>query len=280
MADQARSLARASHEPALHDELVTLALAELAPGDFFREFLRRMLDALTLPTGTIWTRNDAGDFVQQVQFNPGKLDLQLEGQARALHDDLLRQAIQSAQPIYTVPQEESEDSESIPLTGVGIWVLPLFREGKVHGLLEVWSRPEEGNFLGPALIRFSDIVPVFWQHEKQRQIDQQETWNRIDAFARRIHTSLHPTEVAFLVANEGRQLIGCDRLSVALKQGRQAKIEALSGVEKVDNRSNLVKRMRRLCDRVIAWGEPLRFRGERDDTLPPDLLKELDSYLE
>ena len=42
-------------------------------------------------------------------------------------------------------------------------------------------------------------------------------WVQLEGFARAIHSSLNPTEVAFQVANEGRRLIQCDRVSVAAR---------------------------------------------------------------
>ncbi|HZY88892.1 MAG TPA: hypothetical protein VFE78_28970, partial [Gemmataceae bacterium] len=90
----------------------------------------------------------------------------------------------------------------------------------------------------------------------------------------------NPTEVAYLVANEGRRLIECDRVSVAVRRGGQkATIEAVSGADVVEKRSNLVQLMRKLSERVIEWGEKLVFKGAKDDSLPPKVLDALDAYL-
>src|SRR5262249_42667651 len=109
---------------------------------------------------------------------------------------------------------------------------------------------------------------------------QQQVWTQVEAFARQIHNSLHPTEVAYQVANEGRRLVECDRVSVATRQyGSKARIEAVSGADVVERRSNLVRLMRSLCEQVMNWGEKLIFNGERDDSLPPKVLSSLDAYL-
>ena len=49
-----------------------------------------------------------------------------------------------------------------------------------------------------------------------------------EGFAANVHASLNVTEVAYTVANEGRRLVQCDRLSVAVREGRKVKIEAVS----------------------------------------------------
>ena len=37
--------------------------------------------------------------------------------------------------------------------------------------------------------------------------------------------------------------------------------------------------MRKLCDKVMHWGEKLVFTGTKDDSLPPQVLEALDAYL-
>jgi hypothetical protein len=108
---------------------------------------------------------------------------------------------------------------------------------------------------------------------------QQQLWTQLEAFSRQVHGSLNPVEVAYLVANEGRRLIECDRVSVGVRRGRKVTIDAISGADVVEKRSNLVLLMRKLTDRVIKWGEKLVFTGTKDDALPPKVLEALDAYL-
>jgi hypothetical protein len=108
---------------------------------------------------------------------------------------------------------------------------------------------------------------------------QEQLWTQLETFSREIHASLDPVRVAYTVANEGRRLIGCDRLSVATVQNRKCKIEAVSGSDIVEKRSNLVVLMRALVDAVLKWGERLVYQGTKDDSLPPDVLNALDDYL-
>src|SRR5205807_2251217 len=68
-------------------------------------------------------------------------------------------------------------------------------------------------------------------------------------------------------------------VSVALRYGNNTRIEAVSGADVVERRSNLVKLMRILCDRVLSWGEKLVFQGQQDDSLPPKVLEALNNYL-
>src|SRR6202008_4267197 len=97
-----------------------------------------------------------------------------------------------------------------------------------------------------------------------------KVFTQVEAFARLIHTSLNPTEVAYHVANEGRKLVECDRLCVGVRHARsKVTVEAVSGADVVEKASTHVRRLRYLMESVLQWGEPLVFKGTKDAGLPP-----------
>jgi hypothetical protein len=61
--------------------------------------------------------------------------------------------------------------------------------------------------------------------------------------------------------------------------GGRAHVEAVSGADVVEKRSNLVRLMRALFDGVLNWGEKLVYSGTKDESLPPKVLHALDAYL-
>ncbi len=98
----------------------------------------------------------------------------------------------------------------------------------------------------------------------------ERTFTQIESFARLIHGTLNPTEVAYHVANEGRKLVECDRLCVGVRHARQrVTVEAVSGADVVEKASTHVRRLRFLMEAVLQWGEPLMFKGAKDAGLPP-----------
>jgi hypothetical protein len=110
-------------------------------------------------------------------------------------------------------------------------------------------------------------------------VGQQTLWTQLESFARQIHGSLNPMEVGYHVANEGRRLIDCDRVNVGQRLGKKTHVEAISGADVVEKRSNLVRLMATLFDKVLVWGEKLIYQGAKDDSLPPAVLQALDAYL-
>ncbi|MFV2068521.1 MAG: efflux RND transporter periplasmic adaptor subunit, partial [Pirellulales bacterium] len=100
-----------------------------------------------------------------------------------------------------------------------------------------------------------------------------------DEFARAIHETLDLRQTAYTVANEAQRLIGCDRVSVAIRKGNRCKIEAVSGQDLFDTRSNVVTMLGKLATKVVATGEPLWYSGSTDD-MPPQVEDAIHEYVD
>ena len=162
--------------------------------------------------------------------------------------------------------------------------MPILLNNQVAGFLEVWQTPDRPAAAVPGFLQFmsgmADLAARYARNQLMGQmVGQQQIWTQLEAFSRQIHASLKPMEVSYLVANEGRRLVDCDRVSVGIRQGRKASVEAVSGSDIVEKRSNLVVLMRKLFDAVLTWGEKLVYTGAKDDSLPPAVLHALDGYL-
>ncbi len=81
------------------------------------------------------------------------------------------------------------------------------------------------------------------------------------------------------MANDGKRLVGCDRLSVAMKIGGRVMVEAVSGQEVVEQRANLVRELTRLCKAVIRSGEDLVYTGNTEG-FAPDIRDALELYVD
>ena len=153
------------------------------------------------------------------------------------------------------------------------------------GLIEVFQGSNRPAAAVPGFLQYmklmAELAGRYQRAQMLRQMTgQEQLWTQLETFARQVHVSLNPIEVAYVVANEGRRLIDCDRVSVGIRLGKRTRIEAISGADVVEKRSNLVQRMRALVDGVLRWGEKLVFTGVKDDSLPPDVYAALVSYLE
>jgi hypothetical protein len=170
------------------------------------------------------------------------------------------------------------------LTEYTLLLIPVLVEKQLAAILEVWIDPNRPPAAQRGMMQLlgacAELVGRYLHHQQLRQIlGQQQVWSQLEAFARQVHGSLNPREIAYVVANEGRRIIECDRVSVATRLGQATRIEAVSGVDVVEKRSVLVRSMRELCHQVMNWGETLTYTGKKDESLPPQVLKALDAYL-
>jgi hypothetical protein len=272
----------------LFEEVARLAEMDLPPNEFYAEFLKRLLMALGAPAGAVWGRTAQGNLQLQFQINMRQVGYDATDEGRESHDELLRQAVLNPRPLHLPPHSAGAPGEGgvapgNPTAYLNLLV-PVVVDNQVAGLLEVWHQPDRHPNAIPGFLQFmtrmAEMATRYARNQMLRQmVGQQQLWVQLEGFARDCHASLNPVEVAYRVANDGRRLIDCDRVSVGIRYGRKVTVEAISGADVVEKRSNLVVLMRKLFDAVIKWGEKLIYSGKKDDSLPPAVQKALDAYL-
>jgi len=275
----------------LRDEVARLSESDIEPGNYYGEFLMRVLQALAAPAGAVWIRTPQGNLQLQFQIQMQQVGLDRSEAARQGHDELLRQTVQNSKPVYLAPHSSGAKGEGP--SGVAaanpteylLLLVPIVLNNQVAGLVEVWQSPDRHPSAIQGFMQFlthmAELASRYMRHRLLGEMTgQQQLWTQLETFARQVHASLNPVEVSYVVANEGRRLIDCDRVSVGIRQGQRTRIEAISGADVVERRSNLVQRMRALVEGVLKWGEKLVFSGVKDDSLPPDVYAALDAYLE
>ena len=114
------------------------------------------------------------------------------------------------------------------------------------GLVEIFQRFEAGAEAQAGYLRFlSQMCELAGDFLKSHQLrhfsDRQTLWTQLEDFTRTVHASLNPRETAYTIVNEGRRLIECDRVTVAIRRGKKCRIEAISGQDLFDKRSNTVR---------------------------------------
>lgn len=93
-------------------------------------------------------------------------------------------------------------------------------------------------------------------------------WDAVMKWLLHIQSRSRVKEIAQAAANEGRTLFAADRVSVALKRGRKAKIAAVSGQQDIHPRAQLVKALGDLATLVMQTGTPLRVPEELEQMSP------------
>jgi hypothetical protein len=260
---------------AAFEEVAKLSGSNLPPTDFYHQMVTKVIQAIGAVAGAVWLRTPQGFLQLQCQVNIDKVGLDEKKGGRQTHNELLRRAFQSNRPMMLEPYGRVGGDDgplAANMTEFLVILAPIMMDdGQSIGLLEVWQEPYVDTRIHPTFMNY--VVQMGGYASNYNRHAQLET------FTKTIHSSLNPTEVAFQIANEGRRIIGCDRICVGIRHGKRTTIEAVSAADVVEKSSTHIKRMRKLFDAVINWGEKLTYTGTRDETLPPDVLYALDNYL-
>jgi multidrug efflux pump subunit AcrA (membrane-fusion protein) len=151
------------------------------------------------------------------------------------------------------------------------------------GVVEVLGRPGSSPAAQQGYLRLlgalCELVADFHRSRRLRTLAHRaERFAQFEQFTERVHRSLDLTTTAYEIANEGRRLIGCDRVSVTVLRGSKCRLLATSGADTVNRRANAVRHLERLSQAVAAVGEPLWYPGA--DDLPPEIEEPLAAYVD
>src|SRR4051794_16577842 len=266
-------------------EIADLAESDIQPPEFYVEFLNRAVAAVAASGGAFWLLDGRGSIKLQHQLE-FRLTGLLDGRVRTQpHDALLGCMIQASQPQIIPPGAtiEGQPNAGNP-TPFSLIIAPLMVDRQVVGLIEILMDPTRRAATQKSTLRFvsdlCDLAATYLKNRQMRQMmSQQRLWNQLEGFTHQIHGSLDLKETAYAVGNDGKRLVGCDRLSVAMKLGGRVMVEAISGQEIVEQRANLVRELTRLCKVVIRSGEDLVYTGNTEG-FAPDIRDALELYVD
>ena len=270
---------------ALVSEIAQLSKSELEPNQYYAAFLQRVVQALAAVGGAVWMMGEGQTLRCAYQINVPESLLDRDTDDAKRHEKLLQYILQQGEPQLIPPRagDGAETSGANPTDHLLV-LGPLVADGKLEGVVEIFQRPDAQPATQRGYLRFLmnmvELAGDWLKSQKLRQFsDRHSLWGQADHFARLVHESLDVRGTSFTVVNEARRMIGCDRVSVAIKRGRKCKIEAISGQDTLENRSNIVNALGTLATKVVATGESLWFEGETED-LPPQIERAIDQYIE
>ncbi len=258
----------------LVNEIAQLSKQELPVEEFYGEFCSRVVSALAAIGGAIWTPGEGGGLELQYQINLRETKLAESQEQQIQHGRLLHKVFTGGEAMLVQPHSGYEGDEQAGNPTDFLLVLAALRsDDKVEGVVEVFQRPGARPTTQRGYLRFLlQMVELAGDYLKTRRLrhfsDRQALWSQLENFTRVSHASLVPREAAYTIANEGRRLIECDRVSVAIKKGRKCYIEAISGQDTFDKRSNTVTLLNQLATAVTATGDPVWYTGDTSNMAP------------
>ena len=267
---------------ALARQIEDLSHSETDEATYFPEFLKRLLSAVGAPAGVIWIKGAGGSVNPKCEQGLALTGYREAPQADQLNAALLTDVFQTGQSSMYGGGERTDK----PTPTNHLYVLSPILNGKdCVGVVEVFQRPDTDPRARPGYLQFIEQMCGYAsRYVKLRDEGTQEAppadfWREFNRFSVDLQRSLHVKEVAATAANDGRQLIRCDRISVAVFHGTQLRVQAISGQETVNRKSNAVRLLEKLASKVVPTHEPLMYIGKIDN-LPPQIEQPLADYIQ
>lgn len=268
----------------LVNEVAELSKSDVGAAEFYPAVLQKVVNALAARGGAVWLLDGENGLrlAHHIDISPNLIDA--NNNEAISHGRLLGRLIQKGTPELVPPFSASEQTGEANPTPFLLVTSPLSSPRGPVGLLEVFQRAQTPPEAQVGYLKFvkhiTDLVGDWLKgHTLQQVSNRQELWQQSDQFARLVHENLDLKDTAFTIANEGRRLIDCDRVSVAILKGGKAKVVAISGQDSIENRSNNVQALNNLATRVIKSGEPLWYDGSTED-LPAQLEEAIEDYVD
>jgi len=249
---------------AMVSEITQLAKLDIPPDQFHSEILPKIVTALAAVGGALWTIDDRGALSLGFQVNMQELRLGESEDVAKKHSRLLYKMLQSKEEgVLSMPRSASEgdDEEGNPTDYLHDYA-QVRTELETDGLVEIATRADTGPVAQKGYVKFmgqmGGVVADYYKNRQLRNFsERQSLWTLLEEFTRTIHKTLDLRETAYTIVNEGRRLIECDRVSIAINRGTKSVITSVSGQDMVDKRSTTVKLLGQLATAVVRCNEPI-----------------------
>ena len=230
-----------------------------------------MVSALAAVGGVVWTKGENGQLALQYQVNLQQTGLIESEEKQKSHSRLLYKLLiprtWRRSGALVPPHSGFGDDEAANPTEFLLIFAALRTDLEMVGLMEIFQRAETTAQVQQGYLRFllADVQtggrfpqepPVAAVLRSPGPVGPAGRFHPQRTFL------AGPIETAYTIANEARRLIECDRVSVAIRKGNRCTIEAISGQDIFDKRSNTVELLGRLASAVVATGEPVWYAGD------------------
>jgi hypothetical protein len=264
-----------------------LARSPAAPHEYYRTVLDQSVRALAAAGGVVWLRAGSGVMQPVVQLGRASAVAERSEDARRAHEALLKEAVHGRKVFSVAPHTVDEERPNaanltdhlLVLGPVTVLSGDAAMDGKpdrgaVIAIIELWMRrdasPATYRGCEQFLTAICDLAADYHAFHELRRLRQDENHrSQLLELGRMVHCQLNLPATAYAVANEGRRIIDCDRLSVLVGHGRSCRLLAASGVSRVERRSGVARRLAQVAELVRRTDEPAHYTDGECDALPP-----------
>ena len=255
--------------------------------EFFSALLAKSVEAMGAVGGIVWLVRDQGRVESVTGQGVELTGIAQDQDAQAAHGKLVGALMGNPTGLIVPPRAglttaDGSTAANNP-TDLLVVAAPIDRAGTRAGLIEIFHQrnaPDVERGYLKFLQEITQPARTFLDRQQLVTLDSQQTaLVQVDRFSRAVHETLDPVATAFVLANEARRIIGCDRVSVLVKRGRKLRLEAVSGQESIERRASAVQAVEALVRVVAKAGDPL-WHPDPATELPPQIEEELEVYVD
>ena len=261
--------------------LEALLQAGLAPDQFWQKFLQFGCETLESDAGVLWVIPPNAD-----SLIPQGICGKTEYRQLVMRRDTsqVSHVLQAAATDESVLYCADPAKKNSVMAGRTFLAVPVHAQGKLHRVLEFIQPTDQPSELFDGFRQ--QLESLIGQAESgtttapaQSPVDNGQFWTEFEEFSYNLHRSLVLKEVGDVAANDGRQLLQCDRMSVATLRGNKTKLLSVSDQEQVNRRSEEVRSLQHLAKEAIAVGEIIEYRSDQAE-IAPHLREALSHHIE
>jgi hypothetical protein len=245
----AEQVERAKREiQGLIQEISELSRSDASPADFYDAMLNKVVAALAAPGGAVWTISETGGLQLAYQINLRLTGLAENEVGQQQHGRLLHQVLNGSEGALIAPLSgaggatDNDETSAANPTDFLLVLAPVHNDQGPQGVVEVFQRPGARITTQRGYLRFllqvCEFAGDFLRSRRLQHLsEKQSLWEQLETFTRTAHEKLDVRHTAYTIVNEGRRLVGCDRVSVGQRTGcvRQA-VERLRATKQVGER--------------------------------------------
>ncbi len=246
------------------DQLSNESRTAQAPEEFYRAVIAKLAPLLAASGAVVWLRQQGtlrivtqtADWAESIDDRPA-------------HERLIAAALDSSEVVLVAPGAAfggvSNPSDSYYL--IAPVTLRDWTDNASGGvaamalLLPVGRAPSSYQGAEQLIVAVRDLAAEFHvRRELARLSAERGSRDELATFAEQIGGDTDLGRTAMVIANEGRRLLDCDRLSVLGVSGGRGRLLASSGTQHIDRRSRAA--------RALASLPPWRFASTNRSTTP------------
>lgn len=254
---------------ALFQYLFRQSRSQIAPQQFYQAFVSVLMEAFRADAICVWMAQ-SGKLQLTTAAQLDVTGLSPTADCWGPHERLVEAVALRGTPVGVTPGENT--AWGVNPIDFELLLVPVISGTSVLGLVELFhtvnaDTDERQRRIVSAAVELTDLrqwCEFLHDYFRSRELAVQATQTLSEAtlrsFVMRLHTVQSKHEAALVAVNEGRQAIGCERVSLGWAVGRRTKLLAASGHEAINERSNVVQALIRLTRVAIQSGEVLNFR--------------------